>query len=61
MKPMEMSFPKLFTKVPDPQQQEQQSSKSFLRPRLHTYSRSKIFSDLKGIISVVWSEAQTNI
>ena len=45
---MEMSFPKLFTKVPDPQQeqeqqeQEQQASKSFLRPRLHTYSQSKI-------------------
>ena len=37
-----MSFPKLLTKVPvKEQEQQQEASESFLRPRLHTYSRSK--------------------
>ena len=41
-KALEMTFPNLFTKVPD-KEQEQEASKSFLRPRLLTYSRSNIF------------------
>ena len=37
-KPLEKAFPKLFTKVPDKEQQQeqQQASKSFLRPRYTT-------------------------